>query len=160
MSSEKLISDYFSSFLVSKCLSFQEFQKLLEEKSELQANEDDLQKWYSIYQKRDQETLKELEANISLLMKKIRVAELQDLKNQQLSESYSLEEINDSLYRVSELLETRINVLNTNIDSQADKLTELNEILKDVNARNTHAASIRATIQRLNGFKKQLKDVD
>lgn len=115
MNSEQLLHNYVSDSLLTTLISFQEFKQQLQSYT---SDEQQLQHWYELLQARDARVTSELEARIKQFFITLRSRLLRFLESEQLSHSLSLETLIDALYKINDLLQQRLQILDDAIQER------------------------------------------
>lgn len=160
MSSKDLIIAHFNELRFSDVLSIEDFKEIIIQSKTVEVHDEDVNKWYQSYLRAEQKKLKLFRERLRIFLASIRQRELQKLEKEQLSESYNLEEIISSLYKLNEVFEGI--VMNQN-DELRQKQAELANF-KDHLAASLDSSdrsildSINSSIEAIEKYRKALDE--
>lgn len=160
MSSTDLIIAHFNELRFSDVLSIEDFKEIIIQSKTVEVHDEDVNKWYQSYLRAEQKKLKLFRERLRIFLASIRQCELQKLEKEQLSESYNLEEIISSLYKLNEVFEGI--VMNQN-DELRQKQAELANF-KDHLAASLDSSdrsildSINSSIEAIEKYRKALDE--
>ncbi|AJV60718.1 BAF_collapsed_G0041920.mRNA.1.CDS.1 [Saccharomyces cerevisiae] len=144
MNSEQLLHNYVSDSLLTTLISFQEFKQQLQSYT---SDEQQLQHWYELLQARDARVTSELEARIKQFFITLHSRLLRFLESEQLSHSLSLETLIDALYKINDLLQQRLQILDDAIQEKTSELAEFENMVRSPNAGDNAIPGLLQIIQ-------------
>ncbi|AJV46359.1 Nkp2p [Saccharomyces cerevisiae YJM1450] len=144
MNSEQLLHNYVSDSLLTTLISFQEFKQQLQSYT---SDEQQLQHWYELLQTRDARVTSELEARIKQFFITLRSRLLRFLESEQLSHSLSLETLIDALYKINDLLQQRLQILDDAIQEKTSELAEFENMVRSPSAGDNTIPGLLQIIQ-------------
>ncbi|QHS75026.1 Nkp2p [Saccharomyces paradoxus] len=144
MNSEQLLHHYVSDSLLTALVSFQEFKQLLRSYTN---DEQQLRRWYNSLQARDAQVASDLQARIKQFFIALRSRLLRFLESDQMSHSLSLETLIDGLYKINDLLQQRLQILDDAIHEKILELAQFENMVRSPTAGDNAIPGLLQIIQ-------------
>lgn len=138
MSSKELLLQHVRERLISQNYSFEEFLQTIGQtyrsRHESEPEIDTVRDWYSKYEHQDEAALGVADDRIDKFLEQNREAELQELENMQLAESFPLEQVVNKLYQVDQMLDKRLTYMNEALKENVLQLERFDDLLDLANS--------------------------
>ncbi|QLL32205.1 hypothetical protein HG536_0C03740 [Torulaspora globosa] len=140
MSSREVLSQYLLGNQLTSQITLEEFQKIASKslgyETSAVVSKEKMEEWYEAYQERDRIERESIKSRVDQFLKRIERDELCKLETSQLKESFTLEELVDNLYTVDQVLDSKLEALNSSFEATADVFGQFSDILAKANQRN------------------------
>lgn len=144
MDSEQLLHHYVSDSLLTALVSFQEFKQQLRSYTN---DEQQLRRWYNLLQARDAQVASDLQARIRQFFIALRSRLLRFLESDQMSHSLSLETLIDALYKINDLLQQHLQILDDAIHEKILELAQFENMVRSPTAGDNAIPGLLQIIQ-------------
>lgn len=137
MSSRDVLSQYLLGNGLTNRLTLEEFEKIVSKSlGDAVVSKERVKEWYEAYQERDQMERESIKSRVDQFLSRIERDEFCKLKTSQLKESFTLEELVDNLYTVDQILDAKLESLNSSFEATADVFEQFSDILARANKGN------------------------
>lgn len=163
MSSEQLLEQYLFGSLLTNQLSLIEFEEVVRRgRNSSNITSTEIQEWYTRYQIKDKDMIKDIKKELSLFLQKTREAQVHELENLQMTESFTLEELINHLYSIDQILTTKLDVLDSEIGNYSDKLKDFNGLIvsSNNNINDKNHQSVEGIFEALKRYKAIIDNVE
>lgn len=133
MSSREVLNQYLLGNQLTDAFTLEEFQKIVSKSLGKEfgtvVTREKVQEWYEAYQEHDRMERESIASRVDQTLGKIERDELLNLESVQLKESFTLEELVDNLYTVDQVMDSKLEMLNSRFESSAAVFNQLSDIL-------------------------------
>lgn len=138
MSSKELLLQHVREGLISHNYNFEAFLQTIGQtyrnRHESEPEINTVRDWYSKYEYQDEAALEVADDRINKFLEQNREAELHELENMQIAESFSLEQVVNKLYQVDEMLGKRLTYMNEALKKNVLQLERFDGLLELANS--------------------------
>ncbi|AQZ17130.1 NKP2 (YLR315W) [Zygosaccharomyces parabailii] len=164
MSSKELLLQYVRERLISHNYDFEEFLRTIGQtyrsRHESEPEIDTVRDWYSKYEYQDEAALEVADDRINKFLEQNREAELHELENMQIAESFSLEQVVNKLYQVDQMLDERLTYMNEALKKNVLQLERFDDLLELANSTKVDENEDMKAVENLHDKLKIQKSED
>ncbi|CCK69685.1 Nkp2p KNAG_0C05870 [Huiozyma naganishii CBS 8797] len=158
MSAEGVLQQFIEGLLTTKLLCYSEFQHLIKTHNE-EVQEEDIQEWYNMFQSNDGMLLRNTSSTMNTLMRDLESADINDLKEFQAKDNFSLDELVNNLYSVGTVLDTQLSQVNVSIEKETVALALFEQEVATCTETRGNGSSIKELLYTLNKYEKTVEAI-